>query len=387
MMKKLTIGIFMDDYFPSMNGVIMVMHNLAEIFAKNGHTVYVVVPKMRGVYNEEYKYNIIRIDSKYLRTQGYYLATPLMDRKSIKELMNIDFDIIHIHSPFIVGNLGVKIARKKSIPVIATMHSQFKMEFERRTRNKAIIAFLMKYTLRTFDSCDECIAVNNQVANVYVDYGIKKKPMVTYNATDMIYVKDDEEVNEKFNIAKDETVFLFVGRISILKNIDFLIEVLKILKDKKVSFKMLFVGPLNEDGKILRKLIKDKKMENDIIVTGKITDRLLLAKIYNRAKLFLFPSLFDSSSLVQIEAASQKTPTVFIKGAVTAATVNDNVNGFLAENDPEKFADRVIEILRDRKLYNKVRDKCYIDLYRTWDDLAKDTLWEYVKLIDKKKNT
>lgn len=245
----------------------------------------------------------------------------------------------------------------------------------------------MKYTLRTFDSCDECIAVNNEVANVYVDYGIKKKPMVTYNATDMIYVKNDEEVNEKFNIAKDETVFLFVGRISILKNIDFLIEVLKILKDKKVSFKMLFVGPLNEDGKILRKLIKDKKMENDIIVTGKITDRLLLAKIYNRAKLFLFPSLFDSSSLVQIEAASQKTPTVFIKGAVTAATVNDNVNGFLAENDPEKFADRVIEILRDRKLYNKVRDKCYIDLYRTWDDLAKDTLWEYVKLIDKKKNT
>ena len=310
-----------------------------------------------------------------------------MDRKSIKELMNIDFDIIHIHSPFIVGNLGVKIARKKNIPVIATMHSQFKMEFERRTRNKAIIAFLMKYTLRTFDSCDECIAVNNEVANVYVDYGIKKKPMVTYNATDMIYVKDDEEVNEKFNIAKDETVFLFVGRISILKNIDFLLEVLKILKDKKVSFKMLFVGPLNEDGKILRKLIKDKKMENDIIVTGKITDRLLLAKIYNRAKLFLFPSLFDSSSLVQIEAASQKTPTVFIKGAVTAATVNDNVNGFLAENDPEKFADRVIEILRDRKLYNKVRDKCYIDLYRTWDDLAKDTLWEYVKLIDKKKNT
>lgn len=38
-----------------------------------------------------------------------------------------------------------------------------------------------------------------------------------------------------------------------------------------------------------------------------VNDRELLASIYARADLFLFPSLYDASSIVQIEAALQKT--------------------------------------------------------------------------------
>jgi hypothetical protein len=38
-----------------------------------------------------------------------------------------------------------------------------------------------------------------------------------------------------------------------------------------------------------------------------VKDRELLASIYARADLFLFPSLYDASSIVQIEAALQKT--------------------------------------------------------------------------------
>ena len=58
---------------------------------------------------------------------------------------------------------------------------------------------------------------------------------------------------------------------------------------------------------------------------GKVTDRTLLSYYYARADLFLFPSLYDASSIVQIEAASQKTPTVFLEGAVTANTVENNI--------------------------------------------------------------
>ena len=56
-----------------------------------------------------------------------------------------------------------------------------------------------------------------------------------------------------------------------------------------------------------------------------------------RADLFLFPSLYDASSIVQIEAASQHTPTLFLKEAATTATVTNNVNGFLEENDVNKY--------------------------------------------------
>ena len=109
---------------------------------------------------------------------------------------------------------------------------------------------------------------------------------------------------------------------------------------------MLFVGS-GPDEERLKNYIKDKGLEKDVILTGKIMDRDILSAIYYRAKLFVFPSLFDASSLVQIEAASQKTPTLFIEGAVTSDTVTNNVNGFKAPNDLETISKETYQIYLD----------------------------------------
>ena len=45
----------------------------------------------------------------------------------------------------------------------------------------------------------------------------------------------------------------------------------------------------------------------------------------------LFPSMYDASSIVQIEASSQKTPVLFLKNSATASMIENNVNGFLSD--------------------------------------------------------
>ena len=105
--------------------------------------------------------------------------------------------------------------------------------------------------------------------------------------------------------------------------------------------------------------------------------------IYYRADLFLFPSLFDSSSLVQIEAASQETPTVFIEGATTADAIENNRNGFTALEDKSLFADRIEEIINNKELYKKVQKNAKKDLARPWKDVALDTYKYYFKVIEK----
>ena len=142
----------------------------------------------------------------------------------------------------------------------------------------------------------------------------------------------------------------------------------------------MFVGTL-EDGDVLIKKINKLGLNDDIVITGKIMDRELITEIYNRADLFVFPSIYDASSLVQIEASSQKTPTIFIDGAITACNVTNNVNGFLAPNDPKMFANRIIEIFNDPELYKKVSEGAYRDLYKNWDDLAKEVFQEYQSII------
>ena len=95
---------------------------------------------------------------------------------------------------------------------------------------------------------------------------------------------------------------------------------------------MFFIGK-GQDEEVLIKLINKNNLNKEVIMCGKITNRKLLADFYARSDLFLFPSLYDASSIVQIEAASQKTPVLFIKGAATASNVTNNVNGFISEKN------------------------------------------------------
>ena len=121
-----------------------------------------------------------------------------------------------------------------------------------------------------------------------------------------------------------------------------------------------------------------------MLLVGKIEDRIELASIYKRADLFLFPSVYDASSLVQIESASQKTPGVFLKNTATSSTITDNVNGFLSEETVGAYSDKIIEVMGNKELYKKVSNNAYYDLYRTWDE-AVDEIYEiYKDLIAKK---
>ena len=118
---------------------------------------------------------------------------------------------------------------------------------------------------------------------------------------------------------------------------------------------------------------------------GKITDRKELSAHYALADLFVFPSLYDCSSLVQIEAASQKTPTLFLNGAATANTITPEKNGYLAENNEEKYAEKIIEIFNDEKKYKEVCQKAFEELYLPWPKVVKLAYNRYLELIEANK--
>ena len=131
-MKRLKIGMFMDSWYPDINGVIVVMENLIKNMNKYAD-VTLVVPKME-LHNDDsiYSYKIIRVDSIPLPITDYKLGLVDLEYVKLKKLFkDIDFDIIHIHSPFSLGRLGIRVARDKNIPVIATMHTRWEFEFEK----------------------------------------------------------------------------------------------------------------------------------------------------------------------------------------------------------------------------------------------------------------
>lgn len=385
--NKITIGLFIDTFFPMIDGVTMVVDNYAKRLTKYANVIVFAPEYPKSQYDDsKFSYKVVRCKSVKMPIIDYSLPMPKIDKEFMHELSNTKLDIVHIHSPFTIGKIGVEYAKKNNVPAIATMHSQYKKDFLRAVKFEPFANLLTKVIIRQYNKCDECWAVNSEIAKIYYEeYKYKKLPKVMGNATDMKPVENMEQakklINEKYNISPDEKVFLFVGRINNLKNVFLIANSLKILKEKyNPKFKMLFVGS-GQDEDELKSIIDKNNMDQDIIMCGKISDREWLANIYARADLFLFPSLYDASSIVQIEAASQKTPTLFVEGAATTATITENVNGFISQNNEENFAEKINEIINNKALYDSVCENVYKDIYINWDSQVSKVFDSYMEII------
>lgn len=390
-MKKITVGLFNDSFFPLTDGVIMVVDNYARRLSNFCNVIVFVPNYLFSKFDDTtLPYKVVRCYSVDVPFLDYSLPIPKLDYKFIRNLNKYKLDIVHIHSPFSLGVAGLKYAKRHHIPCIATMHSQFKQDFKRALKSEMLANKFTYRLMKVYNKCDLCFAVNKEVARIYFEeYHYKTMPRVLLNATDMEPIENNNKVykglDKKYNIKWNEKVFLFVGRLNILKNILFIVDSLSVLKKKKPSlkFKMLFVG-VGQDEDKLKERIKELNLEKEVLLVGKIEDRIELASIYKRADLFLFPSVYDASSLVQIEAASQKTPGVFLKNTATSSTITDNVNGFLSDETVGAYSDKIIEVMENKGLYKKVSDNAYYDLYRSWDKAVEEIYEIYKDLIDKK---
>lgn len=382
----LRIGMFVDTYFPMIDGVIKVVHHYSTLLSGE-FEVIVFCPKTQDKkYKDEFPYRVERCKSIKIFFLDYCLPLPKLDRKFKRAVKNSNLDVVHIHSPFAVGAMGVRYAKKHNIPCIATMHSQFKQDFYRATKSRLITKLMLRSVMKVFNRCDECFTVNPAVAQIFYDYGAKRMPSILQNCADLAPSEDPESacrrVNEKFGLSPETPVLLFVGRMTALKNIYFLADALAKLKTK--NYKMFFVGD-GQDLNTLKKKVQENHLEENVIFPGTIASREELRDFYCRANLFLFPSVYDTNSLVQLEAASQSTPTVFIEGAATAASVTDRVNGFVAPATPEAYAGVIDEILSNGELYESVRKNVKPDLYRTWEDTVAELKEVYLRLCNREK--
>ena len=248
------VGIFIDTYYPMVNGVISVVDNCAKRLQGEDFEVTVFCPIHDKKYVDDFNYKVERCKSFKVFFLDYRAPIPRLDRAFLKALRESNLDIVHIHSAFALGSMATRYAKKHNIPAIATLHSQYKKDFYKTTHSKVITSILLKNAIKVFNRCDECFTVNNAVADIFDEYGIKEHPAVIKNSTNFTPVEDREtavkKVNEIFNLPKDVPVFTFLGRIYALKNVYFLVDAMSKLKDK--NYRLLMVG----DGKDLPALKK-----------------------------------------------------------------------------------------------------------------------------------
>ena len=386
-MKNLHILYTLDSWYPDVCGPNIVIDNYASILTRQGHDCRLMVPsygKKADGADKAYGFPVDKIKS--MPVFGYRNVLPRLDAKA-RAVQKQPLDIIHCHSPFGLCDYCEKWAAKAGVPVILTFHTKFRDEFMRVTRSKLLTGFMMKRIMRAINSADHLLTVSNGAADTLREYGYKGEITVIRNGTDMLAPvgnEAQEKVERDYALKGKPNVFLFVGRIVSVKNLELVFEALAILKQRRYEFTFIVVG----DGphlSVLKRLAADMDIADRIVFTGMIADREYLKGFYMRADLFLFPSYFDTASLVPLEAAAFGLPTLLIKDSPTAEVIEDGVSGYAEPDDAEAWATRMASIIAASGGNNRVRESCRDSVYRSWQDVTTEILNYYGEVLDGKK--
>ena len=132
------IGQFSESYPPVMDGVGEVVYDYVHELRRLGDDCYAIVSGGWGSLEYDKKVG----DEKVLRSIMHVI--PMISpygytkiRKEVKDKVDsLSFDIVHAHSPFMMGRYAIKTARKKNIPIVMTFHSQFKKDIKRVVKSE-----------------------------------------------------------------------------------------------------------------------------------------------------------------------------------------------------------------------------------------------------------
>ena len=117
------IGVFSDSYRPYTSGVVTSICTFNEELSKLGHETFIFAPSYRNYRDEEE--NVFRIFSVPSPSNpGYTLAVPLSPRVN-RIVKTLNLDVVHVHSPFILGQIGASCSRRLGIPLVFTYHTLY----------------------------------------------------------------------------------------------------------------------------------------------------------------------------------------------------------------------------------------------------------------------
>jgi len=384
------IGLFTDTYRPSVNGIVYVIDITRKRLEEMGHEVFIFCPadgvRVKNIESDDH---IIRFRSMKNALFDEYNLSLIFPAAELRRVKSYNLDVVHFFTPSFIGLLGVYAAQKtgavlvaqhctdlsqyiKHYPVVVpaiilgagiVLPSTFRFKGHdvrelikiykpRRLVSEWGSEIVESLIAMIYSRCDAVIALSEkskiQLESWRDEYWFDVTLMPTgIDALPKATRKQIVDFKSKYNIADDDEVVLYVGRLSSEKNLDVLIPSIKKVLKSRPKARLLYVGDF-EYKAVLEEKAKKSGVGDRITFTGSIP-RQLLDVAHSSADLFVFPSVTDTQGLVVNEAAHAGLPFVIVDRLVTEV-VNDGENGIVAKNSAKSIADAIIKILSDDDL-------------------------------------
>ena len=272
-----------------------------------------------------------------------------------------EFDVVHIHTPFIAHYAGARFARRANLPCVATYHTFFEEYAQHYV--PAMPKWLGRYLARAFtrSQCDDVqalIAPSEPMRDVLVEYGVSTPIHVlpTGLAADRFVQGEGDRFRALSGLPTDRPLMTYIGRVAHEKNIDFLVHVFAKVR-QTIPRAMLVIageGPARES---LRHLVASLKLEKDVFFAGYLDRNTTLLDCYAAANVFAFASRTETQGLVLLEAMAQGVPVVSTAELGTRSILKPDCGALVSRENLDEFAATVTRVLQDNNLQKELGER------------------------------
>jgi len=261
------------------------------------------------------------------------------------------------------GILALLIKFRYQIPVIFfKFQSTFEIWHELAPFPKGyIISFLEKTFLRLpFDA----VMGSEYVCRVFKDMKLKltseKRAFRAVPGVDsdlFSYGNGRKSLREKLGLENKKAI-LYVGALTKVKGVEYLIEAMKIL-DKKINCHLLIVGA-GEEKENLERLVKDHGLESSVTFVGE-KPYLEIPDYVVASDVVVAPSLSELfGTRVMYDAWALKRAVIATRVGDVPKIASDNKTALLIPpKNSEVIAEKIQKILFDQKLGKKIVENAY----------------------------
>lgn len=391
------IGLFTDTYRPSINGIVYVVESTKKHLEDMGHEVFIFCPARsmrpsRTALELDEDEHIVRFPSFKGAFYDDYDTSLFFPPRVMRQIRDLELDVIHFFTPGQVGLMGVYTAFKTKTPLVAQHCTDLREYVEhyrdglllpgllaliallplvvkvdgkdireimkiykpRRGRVEWNIEIVERMVTLIYSKCDAVIALSRKskhqleswqkTDNYRYEVSLKPDGVTPIPTSTKL---EREAFRARYDIAPDDELLTFVGRLGSEKNLTLLIPVIEKVVVKHPSARLLFVGDF-EFRETLEQLAAESATPDRITFTGALP-RETLGAVFESSTVFVFPSLTDTQAWVLHEAAHAGLPVVMIDPNLSEV-VFDGDNGYIVHNNPTDFADAVDKLLGDAKL-------------------------------------
>jgi len=278
-------------------------------------------------------------------------------KKRILAMIRHDgYQVMHCHGAR-ANMMGQMLRKKAQIPVISTIHSDYRLDYLGRPLAALTYGNINKWVLPKFDAW---VGVSDGMRKLLTTRGFDPQRIYTlYNGVDFSVERKTlprKQVLASMGFEEENVVFGIAARINPVKDMTTLVRAFAKAQKKCPNIRLAIAGEGEEEAAI-KALVKELCAENTVHFAGWVKD---IDSFYHALDVNCLTSLSETFPYALTEGARMKCATISSEVGGVPYLIDDGLNGLLFKpQDVEALSAHMVRLAEDAALRQSMGEALY----------------------------